>query len=483
MLIRDAEIDCGEVLDLRVAGGRIAAIGKGLRAGDGEAVVLAEGAALLPGLRDHHLHLAALAAAADSVPCGPPQVGDAAGLERLLRQHASVDGGWLRGIGYHESVAGEIDRDWLDRCIDTRPVRIQHRGGRLWILNSRALQALQVDDDGDDPLERSGGRLTGRLYEGDRWLRQRLGPSRPDLAAVSLHLASLGVTGVTDTGPHNTPEQLGWLRQAQLRGELRQDLLLMGDASFDGHAFKAGPGEGEAGLPSLAVGAHKFHLLESQLPEFDGVVAAIRRSHHAGRNVAFHCVTRAELVFALGALDEAGSRPGDRIEHAAVTPPELLQELRRLGLAVVTQPGFVAERGDAYREQVEAADWPWLYRLKAFLDAGVPLAGSSDAPFGEAHPWKAMQAAVERRSRGGCVVGADEALSPERALRLFTSSLRAPGGRQCALQPGAAADLCLLDRPWAAVRSRLAEASVRMTFRAGTVIWAQSGDPGGADRP
>ena len=69
-------------------------------------------------------------------------------------------------------------------------------------------------------------------------------------------------------------------------------------------------------------------------------------AHAAGRPVAVHCVTRVQLVLTLAALDAAGRLPGDRIEHGAVIPAESLPDLR--GLTVVTQPHFVAERGEQY---------------------------------------------------------------------------------------------------------------------------------------
>jgi predicted amidohydrolase YtcJ len=393
-------------------------------------------------------------------------VHDAAALHALLAAQAGGSG-WLRGIGYHESVAGDIDRHWLDRALPDRPVRIQNRGGRLWLLNSRALELLQVRD--SDPLEREQGQLTGRLYDNDAWLRQRLGRSRPDLAAVSRHLASRGLTGLTDTSPGNSVAEARWLRRAQRRGELLQDLLLMGEAGLDG--IGTDEDAPDHGRPWLAVGAHKFHLHEAHLPDYAAVCDDIRRAHAAGRGAAFHCVTRAELVYALGALREAGATALDRIEHASVTPPELLEEIRALGLTVVSQPGFIAERGDAYLDQVEAADQPWLYRLRGFLEAGVPLAGSTDAPFGEADPWAAMQAAVSRRSAGGQVLAVEEALSPEQALALFTTPLKSPGAPAPRIEPGMVADLCLLDRSWQAAAAGLAAVQPRLTLRAGLPIW------------
>jgi predicted amidohydrolase YtcJ len=93
-----------------------------------------------------------------------------------------------------------------------------------------------------------------------------------------------------------------------------------------------------------------------------------------------HCVTREALVLLLAALDEAGPRPGDRIEHAALVPSELVPELARLGVRVVTQPGFLPHRGDDFLRDLPPQDRPDLYRCATLLRAGVPVASSSDAP-------------------------------------------------------------------------------------------------------
>jgi predicted amidohydrolase YtcJ len=116
MLIRDAEIyGRNERADVRIVAGRIDGIGR-LMPQPGEPVLDAAGGALLPGLHDHHLHLMSYAAALGSVRCGPPEVTDAAALAAALARADAVDPrGWIRGIGYHESVAGDIDRAWLDR--------------------------------------------------------------------------------------------------------------------------------------------------------------------------------------------------------------------------------------------------------------------------------------------------------------------------------------------------------------------------------
>jgi predicted amidohydrolase YtcJ len=461
VLIRDAEVE-GERTDVRVEHGVVAALGPAQEARPGERVIEGRRGALLPGLHDHHLHLLAWAAALASVPCGPPDVRDERALAAALRGAAGRAGvaTFLRGVGYHESVAGELDRERLDAWVPSLPLRIQHRGGALWMLNSAGCRALGLDAGGDAPgVERdAAGRATGRLFRLDAWLRERLGAAPlPDLAPVGAALARTGVTGVTDATPALAPAAVAALDAALRSGALPPRLVLLGAGGACQGAFGVGPA--------------KLVLDERELPPLAALVQRIAEVHGAGRAVAVHCVTRAELVLALSALEEAGVREGDRIEHASVAPPELVAWLARLGVAVVTQPGFVRSRGDSYLREVEPRDRVWLYRCAGFAAAGIALGAGTDAPFGEPDPWRAMQAAVDRRTAAGETLGPGEALSPERALALFTTPPEAPGGAPRRIAPGARADLCLLDRPWSRARDALASEAVLATIGDGQVLY------------
>ena len=207
-------------------------------------------------------------------------------------------------------------------------------------------------------------------------------------------------------------------------------------------------------------------LDDAALPDYDALVTRIGRAHDRNRPVAFHCVTRTELVFALSALRDAGTVRGDRIEHASVTDAATMALFRDAhgdtrDLTVVTQPNFIAERGDDYFADVPVADHDSLYRCRGFIDAGIPLGGGTDAPFGDPDPWAAMSAAVNRKTPGGHVLGAAERLTPERALALFTTPLADPGGKPRRVVVGAAATLCILRRPWAEARLSLDRSDVR----------------------
>lgn len=455
MLIRNAQIWQRGLADVRIAAGRISTMGA-LEPLDDEVVIEAAGGALLPGLHDHHIHLAALAAKQVSVACGPPDVVDETALATALQQPGD---GWLRGISYHESVAGMLDAKTLDRMVPNRPVRIQHRSGRMWFLNSLALDALLEKSVPPPGFECDGGGFTGRLFDEDAWLRDTLASTPPCFGAVSAQLAAMGVTGLTDMSPSNDGVMAQHFKAEQKARRLLQSCVLAGRLELAKAAFDA----------TLHLGHAKLHLHEAALPDLDSTIEFIGAAHDQGRSIAVHCTTETELVFALAAIDAAGVMRGDRIEHAGIAPDHLVDEIRRMGLWVVSQPHFIAERGDQYAQDVEARDVPLLYRLRTFVEAGVPLAAGSDAPFGSPDPWAAMAAAVSRATRSGLLIGEAEALTPEQALSLFLSD---PPDitRQRSIEVGAVADFCLLDQPWEVARERLSADNVRMTIAGGRII-------------
>ena len=458
MLIRRAEILGHGLADLRIASGRIAELGElgELRPEPGEPVLEANGGALLPGLHDHHIHLAGLAVRAASIWCGPPQFTDEAELHGAL---AALPGeGWLRGIGYHESVMGLPDARALDQLVPDRPVRIQHRSGRMWLLNTLALETLLAHAAPPAGLERADGRFTGRLFDADDWLRMALGSQPPDFSEVSRALARNGVTGVTDMSPRNDPAMAAHFAAQRQSGSLRQATWLAG-----------APELSDAVPDCWHLGPTKLHLHEAALPDPTATVGLIRASHAKTRPVAVHCTTEVEMVYALAVLEEAGSLPGDRIEHASIADPDQIARIAARGLAVCVQPHFVRERGDRYLADVEPRHLPDLYRLASLRDAAIPLAGGSDAPFVSADPWQAMRAAVDRQTLDGRTIGAAEALSPEEALSLYLADPDDLATRRT-LATGAPADLCLLALPWSKARERLDSADVRATFAAGLRI-------------
>ena len=361
---------------------------------------------------------------------GPAGRSDRGSLASALveRDRSLAPGGWLRCVGYDDDVAGPLDRHALDALVPRRPVRVQHRSGALWVLNSAALALADVDSACAAGVERAmDGSATGRLYGLDAWLRTRIGGSAPDLASIVSELSSYGVTGVTDATPSDGYGDVEPLAVAARRGAPLR-VVVMG-----GPALTARDAEG------LTLGPVKIVIADHSLPSLEELITRFRLARRAGRRVAVHSVTLESLVLALAAWEEVGSAQGDRLEHGAVVPPTQALRLAELDITVVTQPSFVNERGDDYLEDVERRDLPHLYPCRSLLDAGVSVGFSTDAPFGHPDPWRAIAAAATRKTRSGRRLGADERIGAGDALRRFLTAPASPGGRERRVVVGAPA--------------------------------------------
>jgi predicted amidohydrolase YtcJ len=441
LLLRHVEIAGVPGLDLRIRKGRVAEIGAGLTAGGEE--LDGRGGALIPGLADHHIHLLALAARRRSVDLQPAR--DHADFDQRLRAATGprAPGRWIRGIGYHERLAGPLDRARLDALAPDHPVRVQHQTGALWILNSAALALLPSRGD-PEGLDRE----TGWLWRGDAWLKAVLGPEPPDLTAAGRELAAYGVTALTDASVTTDPAAAAYMAEAHRTGDLPQRLTLMSG----GHL--AAPADG-----AFVVGPVKVLLDDAALIDLDDFCARIAQARACERNVAVHCVTAAELALTLAAFESAGARAGDRIEHGGLISAAAVGEIRRLGLTVATQSAFLLERGDRYLAEVDPEEHEDLYRCASLLRVGTRVLGSSDAPYASPDPWRGMAAAIARRTASGAQIGAQERLSPSQALALYVS--------RPSVRVGDPADLCLLPFSLDAALEDLAAVRPFATFIAG----------------
>jgi predicted amidohydrolase YtcJ len=456
LVLCDVEI-AGRRVDVRLADGRIDALAPRLPRG-GEAID-GRGGALIPGLADHHIHLFALAAQRNSVA-----LDDARGPGELKRRidaatAARPPGAWVRATGYHERMAGELTAAALDAFAPRHLLRIQHQTGALWMLNSAALAAVGAEA-GPAYVERGAdGRPTGRIWRGDAWLRERIGVEPPPLAPIGRQLVACGVTQLTDATVTTDADTAARLAGAHRAGELPQRLTLM-----SGGRLAAPPDD------AFAVGPVKVLLDDYALIDLGDFTGRIADARSQRRAVAVHCVTAGELALTLAAFEAAGSRPGDRIEHGGVIPAAAIGQLRALGLTVVSQPAFVAERGDRYLAEVEPAEQADLYRCASLKAAGVPVAGSSDAPYASPDPWAAMAAAIGRRTAGGATLGGSERIGAAEALAMYLGPTNDPGAARRRVEIGAPADLCLLRVPLAEALANPTAELVQATFVGGRMV-------------
>ena len=445
-------------------------------------VIDAGGAWAVPAFHDAHLHLLSYARMDAKLDCGGLRSLDA--LREALARCAAArpSGTWVRAVRFDETRwpdARHPDRHDLDLAVPDHPVHLRHRGLHLDVFNTAALRRLCLADAGIGGLERDPrtGAPTGRVYHAGDRLHERLEhPAYDEMARsvgdASARLLAWGVTSVQDASATNGLEEWTLFHRLAVDGYLGVRVFFMPGVS----SWRRIPW---ADAPSAMVRPGPVKLMvEEGTTDPSELRAAVASVRGAGRAVALHAVSEAEVALAVDALGAAGAwppAPPSRIEHGAVIPDEFLDALRDAGVFVIGQPSLVYERGDVYRAEYAPELHGWLHRAGSLVAAGVRYAASSDAPVTEPIPGMGLAAARRRLTASGALLGAREALEPLDALTAFT---RAPAeavgasGELGQVSPGAIADVVLLDDdaldgtdPAAARRP------VRMTIMDGRVVW------------
>lgn len=209
----------------------------------------------------------------------------------------------------------------------------------------------------------------------------------------------------------------------------------------------------------------------------DEAAAIVAKAAERSIGVATHAIGNDAADRALAAYEAAGAslhRGGRaRIEHASFLDPRLVARIAAVGAIVTVQPYFLAL--PAF-EHAPAIPGMRNTALRWLLDAGVTVAGSSDHPVTGFDPLDGIRSAVTRRSRRGDVRDADQCVSIDEAIAMYTrgsaeatSSLASCG----TLAVGKRADLVVLSE--ALAPASLDRVQVRATVIGGQCAFGELG--------
>ena len=461
-----------------------------------------QGLALVPGFNDAHCHLMALASSLRGVDCRPERACSISQIVKAIRQRANETppDKWIRAFGYDEFYLAEKRHPtrWdLDRAAPYHPVRLDHRTGHASVLNSRALQMLNISRDTSDPadgvIERdeASGEPTGVLYEMGRYISRGMEPHRDEetflkgVRRANALLLSRGITSVQDASPGNNFHRWGTFRQLKEEGYLTPRVTLMAGASHLGSFLDAGLTPG-AGDDHLRVGAvkHMLALTTGALqPHQDELKEIVLHAHEREFQLAFHAVEEEAVEAVVDALLNAQATlplpdARHRIEHCSECPPHIMKKLKASRALVVTQPSFIYHNGEKYLSQVEEELLPHLYPIGSLIRAGIPVAASSDSPVAYPDPLLGIYAAATRRSRDGAALSPSQAVSALEALKMYTiggAYASFEEARKGSIAAGKLADLALLEvDPTDSELERIKEIKVMMVMVGGQVAWERS---------
>lgn len=532
LLIRNARIrtmDPGlpEARSLAALNGRIIALSQeddfGFMAGSGTVELDLGGKTLMPGFIDAHEHLSWFAENDLKLDLSSARVKSLDQLTKLISEAAGrvPKGEWIRGISYDDTKMSEkrrLNRDDLDRAAPGHPVIVIHISGHWAVVNSRALELGNLNQNSEDPKggslgrDAETGRLNGQLLEMAMFnfafeslaVTELVVPPFPRdvlmkaVQKATAYLNSSGITGVGDA--LCAPSYLSVYLEMAARGLLTLRINMIVPHIFLQHFEKAGLYGGwgnewarSAGIKIIIDGAiagrtatmrngyadnaddHGVLLIESQA-ELDELV---QRIHDMGYQACIHANGDLAIDMALNAIEWAMTRnqrpdPRHRIEHCTMIDDRLLERMGRLGVVALPFSSYLWQHAEKlrpfYGDRAER-----MFAHKSFLDAGVIPASGSDHPVGLHSPLLGVQCMVTRKSPTGEIIGRNERLSLEEAFKVYTTYAAYASGEEIikgTLTPGKLADMVVLDRdPWETNPDQIAGIGIKMTIVNGNIVY------------
>ncbi len=477
------------------------------------------GRTVTPGLIDAHCHLGACGLIGTAyLDVSWPAINTIEQLQAKVAEKiaSTPPGEWVIGVGWVTFGGRAPTKHDLDPVSPNHPVMLINQGGHMAVANSLALEIAGVTAKTPDPrngrfLREANNEPNGtmlnhpamdyfrRLWPPDLFNKQTLEAS---VISPQAKFASMGVTSFQDVyvrGMDRVQSFFDVARRGEMtiRGQIMNVLEYIQELDgriadieavryeddymrFGGAKFQA-----DGGLEGSYT--HEPHNgIEWNAPIWKpkDLNEAVKAFHDAGYQVAIHTGGDAAVDMALDAIEKAMNAnprpdPRHRIEHSVLNTDKALQRQKDLGIVISTQPTLITAFGDAMTRIWGEERAQRAIPTRTWLDMGVPLALSSDAP---SMPWwdpqSTLFASIKRATITEKPVSPEQAMTMEEAMYAHTM-----GGayadfaenKKGSLEPGKFADLIVWhDNPYTAATEDILKLTVDMTLVGGKTVFEGS---------
>ena len=501
--------------------------------GTGTRVIDAQGRTVVPGLIDTHVHALGVASTEASQPF--QDWNSVAALQAWIRAQTAkrAAGTWIwtpRGYPTRVKERRFPTRAELDDAAPNHPVVVD--GAYALTLNTAALKAANITAATPDPpggaiVKDASGNPTG-LLRNTRGFMARFRPEEDDdvpldvLERVHRNYNEVGITSVIERGADLDGYQAyRRLRdQSRLRVRATITLRVVSDGTVeDTERFikslpvRFGEGDDRLKMGPLKVvadggiligtaymrepyGAKAAGLYGVDDPNYRGFLtlppeklqAIIRTGHRLGWQMSAHVTGDAGVDTVLDAV-EAANRDAPiaprrfTLIHAYFASPETSRRAAKLGALIDTQPAWYYKDADAIVEALGTTRVEPFIGLRTMLDGGATVAINTDHMYGldpnramnPYNPFLTMYVAVTRKTEGGRVIGAEQKVSPEQALRMMTieaAKFSFDETRKGSIEVGKLGDLAMLSDDLLTISpDRIRDITALMTIVGGDVVF------------
>jgi predicted amidohydrolase YtcJ len=452
-----------------VSGGRFMAVGsdadiKGM-IGKNTQVLDARQMTIVPGFNDSHNHAPGNTLLYEVLVGNPYEV-EFVSIDSIIdklrakAQQTPADT-WVEGYFFDDTKIKDqrvLTVHDLDQVSTQLPVAVHHRGGHTAFYNSRAFQMAGVTKATPNPPggtydHDASGELNGRASDnacnifdkvgrrGAYSPEERLRRDSDGLAYISKQFVRFGLTSVCHESGN-----LRALEQVRARGELLHRVSYEAEGAELEAMIAAGMTTG-LGDEWIRLGATSEHTADGSFSErtmamsvpypnmssgYRGNVvesqealnawcervhrAGIQLNCHANGDVAIdHVLTAYERALRL--VPQRDARP--KITHCTLVTDELVRRIKAIGAVPALFTSYAYYNPDKFSFYGEEL----MQRCMAYrtlLDAGVPATGGSDFDPGPFSPLMGIQGMVTRTGWNGAVWGANQRISVDDALRIYT---------------------------------------------------------------
>ena len=411
---------------------------------DGDQLIDLEGKFVCPGFNDSHMHVLGLGKLLRNIQLAGHTDSLEGMIAYLKEEAADFEGAWILGRGWNQDYFRDVDRmpdrHDLDRVSTERPICIVRCCGHGLVVNTKALEILNLPEDFEQPEGGSIEAEEGRFYDNAMDLIYHLMPAptkdeiKKMILAACKRLNAYGVTSA-QTDDYCAFLNVDWSLIHEAYKELEAEGLLtvriyeqsnitsleeLKKFAEAGNVTGAGSDMYRFGpLKMLGDGALGARTAYLSIPYADDpttcgipvyskelMESMISYANKVGMQVAVHTIGDACLDWVLGAYEKALAecpREDHRhgIVHCQIMRPDQWEKIKALKLHVYAQTIFLDYDINIVTQRVGEELAQTSYCWKSLMDVGVTVSNGSDAPVELPDVMAGIQCAVTRRTLNG----------------------------------------------------------------------------------
>ncbi|WP_299116435.1 amidohydrolase [uncultured Winogradskyella sp.] len=495
-------------------------------AGKGHKVVDLKGKTMLPGLIDAHAHFGSFSAQAIGAQILPPPDAGANNITKLIEilkdwntsENRALTG-WIFGLGFDDSVLEENrfpTKHDLDLVSTEHPIMIIHISGHFAVVNSKGLELLNFTSETKDPeggiIRRENGNEPNGVLEELAALPYYTKALTPTTEDAANRFFEAGQNMALSYG-YTTAQEGRAMDQSMFVNAAEANKLKLDVVSYIDYAYTEGIMDTKWNSKTYnnhyRIGGMKITLDGSPqgrtawrtepyllrphgtsndykgypaFPDENTAIELFKKGYKNNWQILSHANGDAAIDQFIKATTIAANEYGNNdrrttLIHGQYIREDQLDSLKNLNVIASLFPLHTFYWGDWHKEIIGDELGNKISPVRTAINKGVKVTIHTDAPVALPNLMRMVGISVERKSRSGKLIGADQKLTPYEALKAITdwsAYQHFEENIKGTLEKGKLADLVILDNnPLKVNEADIKNIKVLKTIKEGKVVFEQ----------